>query len=44
MTREELLAQLETMTHAGRVHTMIELVRRSDAESQATIAELQHGD
>jgi hypothetical protein len=44
MTREELLAQLETLTHAGRVQTMIELGRRSDAESQAIVSELEHGD
>jgi HEAT repeat protein len=44
MTPEELLAQLETMTHAGRVQTMIGFGRRSDAESQAIIGGLEHGD
>ncbi len=44
MTREELLAQFETITHAGRVRVMIDLGRRSDAESQALVGELEHGD
>src|SRR5262249_23514649 len=44
MTREELLAQLETMTHAGRVRTMIELGRSNIAENQAIFEELEKGD
>ncbi len=43
MTTEELLAQLETMTHAGRVRAMIDLGRRSDTESQAILTELAQG-
>ena len=44
MTVEELLQQLEPLTHAARVQTMIELGRRSDEESKALIIALEQGD
>src|SRR5262245_7270147 len=44
MTREALLAQLETMTHTERVSTMIELGRLNEAESRAILGQLEHGD
>ena len=43
MIAEELLQQLEVMSHADRVRRMIELGRQHDAESRALIAELAQG-
>jgi hypothetical protein len=44
MTVEELLQELETKHHAERVRTMIDLGRRTDAESQALLSALETGD
>src|ERR1051326_7716572 len=43
MTTEELVYQLESLTHAARVQAMLELGRRNDAESAALIAALEQG-
>jgi HEAT repeat protein len=43
VTLEDLLEQLERLSHAERVRIMIDLGRRNDSESQALIAELAQG-
>src|SRR5258708_17518585 len=44
MTRDELLDQLEALSHVERVRAMIALGRRGDAEARELIAALEHGD
>src|ERR1051326_220570 len=43
MTVDELLRDLETLSHTARVRRMIDLGRRNDAESHALIAVLEAG-
>lgn len=43
MTTQELLHEMESLTHAQRVQTMVSLGRQQDAESVATVAELERG-
>ncbi len=43
MTLEDLLEQLERLSHAERVRIMIDLGRRNDAESRALLADLAQG-
>src|SRR5690348_5218068 len=44
MTSDELLDQLETLSHVERVRAMIALGRRDDAEARELIAGLERGD
>src|SRR5690348_3847645 len=44
MTENELLDQLETLSHIERVRAMIALGRRGDAESRQLNAALERGD
>ncbi len=44
MTRDELLDQLEALSHVERVRAMIALGRRGDAEARELIAALERGD
>lgn len=43
MTTAELLAELEPLTHTGRVQRMIALGRQQDEESRALIGEMERG-
>jgi hypothetical protein len=44
MTKDELLEQLEPLSHVERVRAMIALGRREDAEAHELIATLERGD
>src|SRR5262249_19975116 len=44
MTRDELLDQVETLSHVERVRAMIALGRRGDAEARQLSATLERGD